>query len=346
MGPSLRNLFVLCAISLSRFAQAQQRPQQPVSPHQPVPPQQDNDGYIGYNLEQTGDSESARYNTAQTHSHTGIDTLNEVPDVYLNASVYVGEISIQVDNITAKVNVDAKVLNLLHFRAGVDASIDRVKLTIQNISAEVELEARLENVVEMVGDVLNSIDLNPIIATLGHDINSIVNKTVGILTQPVDEKGNPIPQPPSQPQQPPQPQPGQPAPQKRDVDDYRMDHGILYSVNDFTDHTHTNRILAQNGSIVDIFLDNEGDQTGEQIVGYYSRDMSFTGHNKTISVDGVVKEYELRYIYAPYPALEAVCNIYMDPSGKIVRTRVIAESEGGATSTISEDEEQDTDPEL
>lgn len=106
------------------------------------------DGYIGYRLDQRGDPDSAVYETADTNSDA--DTvLPAEPDVYLNASVSVGEIDIEVDNITAQVNVQADVLKLLHFTAGVDASIDRVKLTIQNISAKVLLEARLENVVTM-----------------------------------------------------------------------------------------------------------------------------------------------------------------------------------------------------
>lgn len=108
----------------------------------------DEDGYIGYRLDQRGDPESAVYETANTN--TDIDNiLPEEPDVYLNASVSVGEIVIEVDNITAQVNLQADVLKLLHFSAGVDASIDRVKLTIQNVSAKVLLEARLENVVTM-----------------------------------------------------------------------------------------------------------------------------------------------------------------------------------------------------
>lgn len=106
------------------------------------------EGYIGYRLDQRGDPESAIYETADTN--TAVDTvLPSDPDVYLNASVYVGEIDVEVDNITAVINLQADVLQLLSFSAGVTASIDRVKLTIQNVSAKVLLEARLENVVTM-----------------------------------------------------------------------------------------------------------------------------------------------------------------------------------------------------
>ena len=74
------------------------------------------------------------------------------------------------------------MLNLLQFNAGVDLSIDEVRLLIEKVNAKVLLEARLENLVKMINSTLSSIDLNPIIATLGDDVGSIVNNTVGGLT--------------------------------------------------------------------------------------------------------------------------------------------------------------------
>lgn len=59
-------------------------------------------------------------------------------------------------NADTDLSPEVQVLQLLNFNAGVDASIDRVKLTIQNVSASVLLEARLGNVVQMVDDVLSS----------------------------------------------------------------------------------------------------------------------------------------------------------------------------------------------
>ncbi|KAK3322876.1 hypothetical protein B0H66DRAFT_216298 [Apodospora peruviana] len=303
MTSQIRKAFALLLFTIATFAVAQDSGE---------------DGYIGYKLEQRGDPEAAVYETA----NTDVAPLPQEPDVYLNASVYVGEINIEVDNITAKVNLDAKVLKLLHFSAGVDASIDRVRLNIQNISAKVELEARLENVVRMVDDVLHSIDLNPIIATLGQDVNKIVNKTVGILTEPFNTTSGG----------------GAGAQNKRSLElNYNIEHNVLYSVNDYTGQTHTNRVLAQNGSIFDEFLDNDGNEHGRTLVGHYSRDMTFNGHNKTISVDGEVKEYELQYEYRPFPGIEVVSWIYLDPAGKVTRTQVIAEAQGGGTSTISND---------
>lgn len=273
------------------------------------------EGYIGYTLEQNGDPEAAVYQTSETDTSGGIE-LPEDPDVYLNASVSVDEISIEVENITAKVNLDAQVLKLLHFTAGVDASIDRVKLKIQNVSAKVELEARLGNLLQMVNDVLDSIDLNPIVATLGSTVKGVINDTVGVITDPVDEDTGL---------------------RKRSLE-YHLAYNILYSVNNYGGHNHRNRVLAQNGTMYDIYLSDRGDELSRSAVGYYSRDMTFTGHNKTISIDGEPMEFEMQYVYQPYMGLDVVSLVYMDAkNGRITRTKVVAGLEGGGTTTFKGD---------
>lgn len=105
-------------------------------------------GYVGYNLTLEGDQDSVVYSTEETRPHANVTEPN--PDVFLNASVSVGEIDIEVDNLRAQVDLNLEVLKLLQFNAGVDVSIDRVKLLIENVTAKVLLEARLENVVMMV----------------------------------------------------------------------------------------------------------------------------------------------------------------------------------------------------
>lgn len=278
------------------------------------------DGYIGYDLKKRGDPESVNYETANTH---GV-VLPEEPDVYLNASVSVGVISIEVENITAKVNLDAKILNLLHFTAGVDASIDRVSLKIENVSAKVQLEARLGNVVQMVSDVLNTIDLNPIVATLGNTVGDVVGNitdTAGGSSssgESTTSSGN----------------------SKRDVPpNYNILHNILYSVNDYSGQTHTNRVLSQQGSIYDEALDNNGNELSRKVVGDYSSDMTFTGHNRTITTEDEETQFELGYEYTPFAGLDIVAYVYVTPEGEVVKTKMIAETEGGGTSTISNDDE-------
>jgi hypothetical protein len=270
------------------------------------------DGYIGYRLDKRGDPDSTVYETEST-SDGGV-ALPLEPDVYLNASLHVGEIDIEVDNITAKINLDAQVLSLLHFSAGVDVSIDRVKLTISNVTAKVYLEARLENVVAMVDDVLSSIDLNPIIATLGNVVTGVVSNVTGVLGSSGTTSTT----------------------TKRSLD-YNIQNNILYSINNYAGQTHTNRILGQNGSIYDVYLNNDGHEISRQNTGVYSRDMTFTGHNRTITIDGQT-EYELGYKYAPYPGLQVYSLIFITPGGSVVKTTIVSEAEGGGSSTISDDD--------
>lgn len=168
-----------------------------------------------------------------------------------------------------------------------------------------------------IGDVLDSLDLNPVIATLGEDVSTIVNSTTSALSGDSSSSSS----------------------SKRSVG---LDN-VLYSVNDYSGNTHTNRVLGQDGNLYDVKLNNEGDEQGETLVGSYAQLMTFTGHNKTISVDGVVKQYELQYVYNPFPGIESVCYVYVTPSGKVSYTEIIAEAFGGGSSTISEDEDEDED---
>jgi hypothetical protein len=70
------------------------------------------DGYTGYSLSFEGDQDgSTVYDTASTPAN--VSTTVPEPDVYLNASVSVGEIDITVSNLTAKINLDIQVLQLL-----------------------------------------------------------------------------------------------------------------------------------------------------------------------------------------------------------------------------------------
>lgn len=126
----------------------------------------DDDGYTGYKLDirQNGDPYAMVYETENTKNN--VSSSIPEPDVFLNvihpfsrvksiideiqASVHVGEINIEVQNLTAKINLDAQVLQLLSFNAGVDLSIDKVQLLIQNVTAKVLLEARLANLVLMI----------------------------------------------------------------------------------------------------------------------------------------------------------------------------------------------------
>ncbi|KAF2026352.1 hypothetical protein EK21DRAFT_74377 [Setomelanomma holmii] len=285
-----------------------------------------NDGYSGYRLDvrQDGDPSAVLYETENTKT-SNISALDPVPDVLLNASVHVGEIFIGVDNLTAKINLDAQVLQLLQFNAGVDLSIDKVALTIQNVTARVYLEARLGNLVTMISDVLDSIDLNPVIAELGNGLGSIINDTAGLIGDVGGGlTGNGSTSTGSQ------------AAAKRDIDFHQFDllNNILYSVNNFEGNTHKRRVLAQNGDIVEQTLNNYGTISGSTVVGNYLTNMRFNGFNESVHYKGQ-EVWEEEYVYEPFAGLYSISGVFKSKStGAVVGTQLLAEARGGGNANI------------
>ncbi|EOA84016.1 hypothetical protein ACJQWK_01076 [Exserohilum turcicum] len=291
------------------------------------------DGYTGYklNVRDDGDPAAVLYETANTRT-SNVSALNPVPDVLLNASVHVGEIFVGVDNLTAKINLDASVLQLLQFNAGVDLSVDKVSLLIQNVTAKVYLEARLGNVVSMIGDVLDSIDLNPVIAELGNGLGDILDDAgdlVGGITDGITGGGSGSGS--NQTAQ---------AKAKRDIDFHQWDlrNNILYSINNFEGNTHKRRVLAQNGDIVEQMLDNTGAISGSTVVGNYAKDMKFNGFNETVTFKGE-EVFEEEYVYEPFLGLYSVSGVFKSKTtGQVVGTQLLAEARGGGSAIIGNEQ--------
>ena len=90
----------------------------------------------------------------------------------------VDEITLEVENLRAKVSLDARLANLLQLTAGADVGIDKVKLTIKGVKAEVLLKVRLDNVANIIDRTLTTIDRNPEILV---KLLDSVDKTVGTV---------------------------------------------------------------------------------------------------------------------------------------------------------------------
>ena len=99
---------------------------------------------------------------------------DDEPDVLLEVpKLRVDEISLEVEDLTARVSLQADVLDLLNLHVGVDAALGGLQLTIKGVEADVLLKARLDNVARIIDRVLTTIDNNPAI--------------VGQLTEPVGQ---------------------------------------------------------------------------------------------------------------------------------------------------------------
>src|SRR5215213_6045941 len=101
----------------------------------------------------------------------------KIPDVLLDVPVIkVDEINFELNDLRAKVNLFAKVLDLVELSVGVDAYLGRVKLVIQGVEAQALLKVRLDNVTAILDRVLTTIDRNPqIIEKLVEGVSSAVS---------------------------------------------------------------------------------------------------------------------------------------------------------------------------
>lgn len=87
------------------------------------------------------------------------DVILEVPELSVDS------IGLTVENVRAKVSLDANAVNLVQISAGVDVGIKKVQLGIVGVYGEVYLYADLDNVARIVDRVVQTLDRNPKILT-------------------------------------------------------------------------------------------------------------------------------------------------------------------------------------
>ena len=164
----------------------------------------------------------------------------------------------------------------------------------------------------MVDDVLSSLDLNPIIATLGQDVGSIVDTATGALTGAASAGSSAV-----------------------DKRSFELVNNILYSVNDYSGNAHTNRVLAQNGDLVDQSLTNDGVVHSQKVIGNYQTAMTFNGYDRTVERNGVEVQ-EREYTYSPFHGINVISAVFFDLDGAVIATQVLAESSAGGSSSIGD----------
>jgi hypothetical protein len=90
----------------------------------------------------TGNSTSSSSRTSTSRSSAA--TSGAAPDVYLNIpELHVGRIELTVEKLSADLNLNAKVANLVQLNAGVQVAVEKINITISEVDAEVELVIRL-----------------------------------------------------------------------------------------------------------------------------------------------------------------------------------------------------------
>jgi hypothetical protein len=93
----------------------------------------------------------------------------------------VKRIELDVDNLSADINLNANIASLVTVNAGVAVTIQKVNLTISDVGAELELIVRLGHLVDIVNRVFKSLDLNPLIIGILNNVTSVVTGAIGAI---------------------------------------------------------------------------------------------------------------------------------------------------------------------
>lgn len=109
------------------------------------------------------------------------------PDVLLHVpNLEVDEISVEVDELHARVALHAEVANLVRLDVGADVDVGRVKIEIQGVRAAALLKVRLDEVYRILERTLTTIDNNP---QLLEALLEPVGEAVGEVGKGVGEVG-------------------------------------------------------------------------------------------------------------------------------------------------------------
>jgi hypothetical protein len=123
--------------------------------------------------------------TARVTGGTGRSQMYPEYDVVLDIpNLCVNRVFLKVDSLTAKLNLDARVANLVRVNAGVDVLIGTVDLTIQGVRAQALLLVDLDDVVYIVDQTLTFVDNHPeVVQQLGSTLQNTVGAVGGLVNR-------------------------------------------------------------------------------------------------------------------------------------------------------------------
>lgn len=116
--------------------------------------------------------------TGRSREYPEYDVVLDIPNLCVN------RIFLKVDSVTAKLNLNARVANLVRIDAGADVLIGTVDLTVQGVRAQALLLIDLDDVVYIVDQTLTFIDNNPeIVQQLGSTLQNTVGAVGGLVNR-------------------------------------------------------------------------------------------------------------------------------------------------------------------
>lgn len=227
------------------------------------------------------------------------------PDVYLEVpNLRVDQILLEVDNLEVHLALDARVANLVSIKAGVDATIGKVRLDIRGVEAEAYLTVRLDNVARILDRTLTTIDNNPqilerLLTTVDRTVGTVggVANTAlqpgGVVSQTVGTLG-------------------------RTLENVTAPGGVLTQTVNTLGQT-VQRTLDATGNIVERTLDTAGKVVNERTVGRLV-DLPAVGQ-ATRTAAGEVRRVR--------DSSGAIIEYTIDQAGKIINSRIVSDAQGG-----------------
>jgi hypothetical protein len=87
---------------------------------------------------------------------------SDEPDVWVDVpEVHVGELDIDVEHLDAQLALRTQVAGLLSLVAGVQVSVDNVKIVLKDVDGKAEVKVRLQNTYNILDRTLTTLDENP-----------------------------------------------------------------------------------------------------------------------------------------------------------------------------------------
>ncbi len=113
------------------------------------------------------------------------------PDVLLDVpQLKVDEIGLEVEDLQARVSLDAGVGDLVRLSVGADVHLGRVKLDIKGVEAQALLKVRLEKVLAILDRALATVDGNPeVLRSLARTADDTMDRAGGLARQALGEGG-------------------------------------------------------------------------------------------------------------------------------------------------------------
>jgi hypothetical protein len=116
--------------------------------------------------------------TGRSHEFPEYDVVLDIPNLCVN------RVFLKVDSLTAKLNLDARVSNLVRVTAGADVLVGNVDLTIQGVRAQALLLVDLDDVVYIVDQTLTFVDNHPeVVQQLGSTLQNTVGAVGGLVNR-------------------------------------------------------------------------------------------------------------------------------------------------------------------